>query len=590
MKRLKRYGKNIAFNFRLLLGASKGLFMAKTIISFVQIASTYMELYLIREIINKLGSAELSSLPDEIIIPTLLFAILIVVSNLTAKLSKHINYRYQDRISMHLDSILVDKISSFQYSIYDDNHTLNKIADTRFLLSTVETLPDLLFSFATSTIKIIITLFVLAKLSVLASVSIIVLVLLSVLINKKANDAKWNTDRQAIIHLRKMDYYKECVGDKAYWNVKLFDCVQFFISKYTDIWNKWYSDRVKLYRTTVLLAVVSTLLLSLTELSTLALSLHLYIQKEILLGDIIFYFSIIQELEMASESYVYSGANLVFALEELTCIRELLKTESFDELGAKKTMEKYEIQFDGVWFKYPGQEEYVLRDCSFIIRENQTIGLVGKNGAGKSTIVKLILALYSPSKGKILLNGIDYREYDIHKLRSKIGILFQDYNRYSLTLKENISLSELESIDNQTMLIEALSNSDSLETISIDKKGADVQLTKRFDGNGVELSTGQWQKVALGRAFFGNKSLYLLDEPSSSLDALAEDKVMNIFNKLVQNRSGLIVTHRLSSLNLVDRIVFLHDGKIAEYGSAEELIQRRGLFANFFETQARRYI
>ena len=589
MKRLKRYSNNIAFCFRLLLGASKGLFIAKTIISLAQVAAIYIELYLVREIINTLGNTDLSNHLDMIIIPTSFLAILIVVSNLTTKLSAHINYKYQDKVSMYLDSTLVDKISGFQYSIYDDSDALNKIADTRFLLSTIETLPDLMFSFATSTIKIIITLFVLAKLSILAAIAIIALILISVLINKKANDAKWNTDRQAIIHMRKMDYYKECTGDKAYWNIKLFDCVHFFIGKYTNVWNMWYSDRVKLYRTTVILALISTLLLSITELSAFALSLHLYIQKAILLGDIIFYFSIIQELEMASESYVYSGANLLYALEELSCIRELLDNESFDKLGSKTTSEKYEIQFDGVWFKYPGQEEYVLRDCSFTIREGETIGLVGKNGAGKSTIVKLILALYSPSKGKILLNGVNYQEYDIQELRSKIGILFQDYNRYSLTLRENISLSELPSIDNRAMLMKALSNSDSLEIIAANEKETDIQLTRKFDENGIELSTGQWQKVALGRAFFGDKSLYLLDEPSSSLDAIAEDKIMSIFNELVENKSGLIVTHRLSSLNLVDRIVFLHDGIIAESGTADELIQSKGLFATFFETQAKRY-
>ena len=151
--------------------------------------------------------------------------------------------------------------------------------------------------------------------------------------------------------------------------------------------------------------------------------------KKILMGDVFYYFSLVQEIESACESFIISGSGLSYAMDELLVVRELLEMDSIDRLGINKTPHKYEISFSHVWFKYPNQKEYVLQDCSFTIGSGEVIGLVGKNGAGKSTIIKLILALYSPTRGKIMLNGRSYDEYEITDLRKKIGVMFQDYNR-----------------------------------------------------------------------------------------------------------------------------------------------------------------
>lgn len=188
-----------------------------------------------------------------------------------------------------------------------------------------------------------------------------------------------------------------------------------------------------------------------------------------------------------------------------------------------------------------------------------------------------------------MLNGRSYDEYEITDLRKKIGVMFQDYNRYSLTFKENIALSELENMNNFDMLNAAIINSGCEELLEKVKFNYDIQITKRFTQAGEEFSAGQWQRIAVARAFFGNKSMYLLDEPSASLDPVAEDKMISAFKRLVSGKSGVIVTHRLSSLSLVDKILVLNEGKIEESGTQDELLRKNGIYTDFYLKQANRY-
>lgn len=590
MNKIKAYVKNIVFSFQILFKASIKLLIAKTVISILSISTTFFELMLIRNIINSISNdIQRSTRKQLIVIYIILLCITVIILNFSGKISTHINYYYEDQINLYLDNVLVNKISRIKYPLFDESKILNKIADSWELINTVKALPELMFTFITGLGKIFVSLLVLANLSTWASVIIIILVLISVLLYKKVNEARWTTERESIGHIRKMNYYKDCLGLGYTSYLKLFNYSSFFINKYTDVWKIWNMQRKKLSKYTIVISLSSVILLSIAELSVLYLSLYSFIINVLLIGDVIYYFSIVQELKAASEEFVYSGSSLLYALDELTCVRELINMDSVDELGSLSVSESYEITFKNVWFKYPEQKNYVLQNCNFTLGSNEVIGLVGRNGAGKSTIVKLILALYEPTKGSILLNGINYNKYNVSELRKKIGVMFQDYNRYSLSLKENIILSELESHENNQMLKEAIESSGCADLMPKFKNDICSQLTKRFDESGIELSVGQWQKVALARSFFGNKVIYLLDEPSSSLDPIAEDKIVMAFKELVNDHSGLIVTHRLSSLSLVDKILVLDDGKIIESGTHRELLLMNGIYAEFHMIQASNY-
>ena len=241
-------------------------------------------------------------------------------------------------------------------------------------------------------------------------------------------------------------------------------------------------------------------------------------------------------------------------------------------------------------FRYPGGEKDVLKDCSFTLYAGETVGLVGLNGSGKSTIVKLLCRFYDPTEGKILIDGIDNKEYDIVKLREMFGVLFQNYVKYSFSLRENVALSDLPRIDETDAIRKACTESRADDFMKEWEKGIDENLTRRFDSNGKELSGGQWQRISLARAFFRDAPIILLDEPSAALDPIAEHKIFQDFAEISKGRTAMLISHRLSSITLCDKILVLEDGHIIEQGSHRELLEANNRYAYLFNLQASKYI
>lgn len=247
------------------------------------------------------------------------------------------------------------------------------------------------------------------------------------------------------------------------------------------------------------------------------------------------------------------------------------------------------IEFKDVSFRYPSGDHDVLSHCSFTIEQGETVGLVGLNGCGKSTIVKLMCRFYDPSSGEILIDGVSNKEYDIVKLRELFGVLFQDYVRYSFSLRENVALSKLEKKDCDADILRACSQS-RIDFIKDWENGIDENLTRRFDRNGKNLSGGQWQRISLARAFFRDAPIILLDEPSASLDPVAEHQIFEDFSKISESKSAVLISHRLSSITLADKILVLENGHIIEQGSHDDLLRRDGRYAYLFNLQASKYI
>ena len=249
-----------------------------------------------------------------------------------------------------------------------------------------------------------------------------------------------------------------------------------------------------------------------------------------------------------------------------------------------------EIAFRNVSFRYPGKDEWALRDLSLTIAPGEKLGLVGENGAGKSTLVKLLLRLYDPTEGEIRYGGVDLRDMDPEDLRARIGAVFQDFVRYQFTAAENIGLGEPTHVEDRARIAEAARRGGATTVVEALPKGYDTVLGGWFEA-GHELSSGQWQKLAVARAFMREGAeVLVLDEPTASIDAESEHELFQRFQALAADRTAIVISHRFSTVRIADRIAVLHGGRLEELGAHRELVARGGRYAHLFNLQAQGYL
>jgi ATP-binding cassette, subfamily B, bacterial len=246
------------------------------------------------------------------------------------------------------------------------------------------------------------------------------------------------------------------------------------------------------------------------------------------------------------------------------------------------------FEFRNVSFTYPGTTRRVLSNFTFTLTPGERVALIGENGQGKTTIVKLITRLYDPSEGQILLDGVDLREYDLDSLHAEIGVIFQDFMRYEMTARENIAVGRIQADYAPEEIEYAAEKSMASGVIARLHGGYGQMLGRRFEG-GVDLSGGEWQKLALARAYLRDAQLLILDEPTASLDARSEFEVFERFAELTQEKMALLISHRFSTVRMADRIVVLEGGRLVEEGNHAKLMALGGRYAAMFEMQAASY-
>lgn len=247
------------------------------------------------------------------------------------------------------------------------------------------------------------------------------------------------------------------------------------------------------------------------------------------------------------------------------------------------------IEFRNVSFAYPGAERPILRNLSFTLPPGTTIAVVGKNGAGKSTLVKLLLRLYDPNEGEILLDGTNIKDFDVVELRRKFSVVFQDFANYCLTLRENIGFGDLPHINDTAQIEWAAREAGLQEVVERAAMGYETPLTRHFSDNGEELSGGEWQRVGLARGFMRTSPIVILDEPTASLDAFAEQGIFDAFSSVTKGRLAVLISHRFSTVRMAKTILVLDEGQLVESGSHEELLEKNGLYASMYTAQADRY-
>jgi ABC-type multidrug transport system fused ATPase/permease subunit len=291
--------------------------------------------------------------------------------------------------------------------------------------------------------------------------------------------------------------------------------------------------------------------------------------------------------------HLSSNANRLEALQrfvaDLRWAQTFLEMEGEERQTGRSVPEPAgAIRCDDVSFTYPGAAQPALQGINLTLTPGERLALVGENGAGKTTLVKLLLGLYAPTAGRVLAQGVDLQEIDPQEWRAKLGAVFQDYVRYALTARENVGFGRLESLYDLTAIEKAARSSSAATVVAALPQGYETVLGKEFE-DGHDLSGGQWQKLALARAYLRDAPIVVLDEPASALDALAEREIYRQFVDLSQEKTMLLITHRLGSARLADRILFLERGQLVEEGTHEELVAAGGRYARLYALQAQWY-
>jgi ATP-binding cassette subfamily B protein len=392
---------------------------------------------------------------------------------------------------------------------------------------------------------------------------------------------------------RQLDYLRVLGGSKeAAKELKLFRLKDFLTERFARLSEEIYLQNVELSRRKLVIGTLLSVIATLGYYSAYVFVIFRTLAGAISIGT--FYF-LVNAIQQASSNIQQIFSTLAGIADQALFLTDLLAFFDMqptirskpDALPAPRPMVRG-FEFCNVAFRYPGSSRLVLNGLNFHLRPGERVALIGENGEGKTTIVKLITRLYDPTQGQVLLDGVDLREYRLEDLYREIGVIFQDFMRYEMTARENIAVGRIEEIDDLKRLESAARKSLADAVIGKLPGGYDQMLGRRFEG-GVDLSGGEWQKVALARAYLRDAQLLILDEPTAALDARSEFEVFQRFAELTSGKMALFISHRFSTVRMADRIVVLENGKIAEEGSHAELARLGGRYKEMFELQAASY-
>jgi ATP-binding cassette subfamily B protein len=407
------------------------------------------------------------------------------------------------------------------------------------------------------------------------------------------NDRSYALTRSQTEERRELDYLRYLgASDDTAKEIKLFGLSDFLVGRFRRLAEKFYSDGRALMIRRSAWGTLFALLGSVGYYSAYVVIIFRAVNGSLSIGDLTFLAGSFRQLRSLLEGIlsrftsVSQGAIYLQDFFDFFDIRPRIVTVAHPRPFPKPIREGF--RFENVGFRYQHSERWANRHLNFTLRAGERLALVGENGAGKTTLIKLITRLYDPTEGRILLDGVDLREYDPAELRRQVGVIFQDYLRYQMTMAQNIAVGNIDRQSDRE-LIEAAARQ-SLAHALAERLPAryDQELGRRFR-SGVELSGGEWQKVALARAYMRDAQLLILDEPTAALDARAEYEVFQRFAELTAGRTAVLISHRFSTVRMADRILVLEKGEMLEVGSHEELLERGGKYAELFELQASGY-
>ncbi len=567
------------------------------------VAGAYISSELLNEIASLIGATASGSLAEDIfhtMRPLIfLFAayfIYLFLKKIVSNISSIVTGIAGELVTNHIKVKILTKAKTVDQRSFDSPEFYEKLENANREASMRP------ISILSATLRVISSLIsvasfiaVLATLSPFAPLVIIIASVPGAAINYLYRNRNFRYIRRHSKERRQMQYYSSLTVNKDMAKeIKLLGLGDMVSDKYKGVFKRYFKG---LKRLMIKEGVTQTVIGLVTVLANCAL--FLYVAYTIVfengrIGDYSLYTGALTSIAghvstlVASTATIYEGTlfinNMMEFMKEEPTVVPTLTPARIPERGVAHT-----VEFKNVSFAYPGSDRYVLKDINLTFRPSESVVLVGLNGAGKTTLIKLLTRLYDPTEGTVYLDGHDIREYDVEALYGLYGIVFQDFGKYAESAAENIEFGDVKREHTRADVEEAAERGNSAEFIRRLPHGFDTPLTRVFEEDGVELSIGQWQKLSISRAFYKSSDILILDEPTASLDPMAEQEVFDRFAELSKDKISVFVSHRLSSATAAGKIVVLEGGRITEEGTHGQLMSLHGSYYKLFTTQAQRY-
>lgn len=596
MKVIKDYMVKLGFVFKEIFRAGPSVFFLSVGSMIIAGVSPVLITYLTAELIKRLGQNIGTNSQEayvRVVGAFVVMFLLVVISYATESVKTVICAVAGLKLSHNIENIVADKFQNIKQERIDNpefldlhSNTLNRCGSEPLNLM------ESLFSTVANVISLMGYVVIIAKYNLIALLVIIIFTLPIIVFKRKYQGLTFRFYNERTMQLRRIMYYLELLTEPEYANeVRGYRLHDYISNERKRLFRDFIKGNTKIAGKEIAVSLSTSLL---SMIGSILVGIWL-IQKTIA-GTITvseFYLLITAIMTLATDLMALSDqiASNSKSMMFINYIFNYMEEPNVIESKALKIEEKtiHDICFENVSFKYTGSENYVLKNINVHFNTSETVCLVGENGSGKSTFVKLLLRIYDPTEGRVLLDGIDLKEYDINDLRKFYGVLFQDYVKFSDSVHNCIGFGNIEELQNSEGIAEAARLTGADVFIADYKDGYEANLSKMFFNDAIEPSGGQWQKLAISRAVYSDAQVLVLDEPTAALDPKSEVKMFDTFKKISELKSTLIISHRMYITKLADKIILLENGELVEEGSFEDLIKLKKEFYSMYKIQSDSY-
>lgn len=588
MKIKNHYLNNLRLCIRIVKKENKKYFTLKCLCAAVLPLIAIILDYIMKWVIDCL-SYNKTRITSYLFILLTLFFILKVLSMIITNIESYSEEMNKNGIRRYINRLIISKCNELDISIYDDPQSYNEILFVHSNYDSISSYIEAVFEIIFACFSCI-TIFILSMKKLYFYVLLMIIACIPAAVFKIRYIKKlFELSVNQMEDERKADYLTSLVLDKKFsQDVKQYGMGTGLLKRYDVIWRKLLLEKKEILKNNVKLSSIFLILPELVFLVIMMVIVNKIINNNMTIGDFSLYIGLLTQIWGNINRIIYDVDSVIEKNSQMDYLKNFIEKKSNIINGTRKIGKVESIRFENVSFKYPFSSEYTLKNMEFEVRMGESVAIVGKNGSGKSTLIKLLLRFYDVSSGNIYINDVNIKEYDVFDLRKCFGLYFQNNNNFAFTVGENVSLSNFENLDEE-LIVDALRLSGFYDIMNERNIGLDSYVTKLFNDQGIELSGGEYQKLALGRTIFCKTDWLIFDEPSSALDPKSEYDFFSKIRKLSHNKTMIYISHRLSNIDMSDKIFVIENGSIVESGEVSELINNKGKFYELYNYQKDNY-